>query len=234
MTTGRHAEAGEIRLADYACRKLRALIDRHQWEDGGKLPGEIELARDIGVSRPVLRQALAMLREDGLVVSRRGSGNYVTLGQMEENSAYGPLQSLSDIEDCFRFRCVLECEASMLAARAKDGVLIARIEEAAAKILNGGRHGENSFDADFAFHMAVAAASKNCYYGMTLRALRRQIKFGHDLSRQLRNIPGHHSSKRVAREHDRILRAIQSGDPEAAREAMRVHIEAGIDRLFGR
>jgi len=99
-------------LATLTLDRIRDLIAQPQWRNGGKLPAETELCQEMGVSRPVLRQALVALRGEGLIESRRGSGNFVRRRQDSSPSVFGQPQNLADIESCFYFRAVIETAAA--------------------------------------------------------------------------------------------------------------------------
>lgn len=224
----------ESLLAELALDRLRDLVTQPQWRNGGKLPPETELSREIGVSRPILRRALIVLRQEGVIESRRGSGNFVRRQEEERSSVFGKPQNLGDIESCFRFRLVIESAAAAEAARQAGSPRINEIEKAAEAMEESRVRDDTVFDIDFAFHLAVAAASENHYFDLTLQFLRPHIEVGYLLSRQIRNIPPNLTSRRVAIEHREILAAIRTGIPDAARQKMEDHLRASIERLFGK
>ncbi len=223
-------------LPSQAHSKLLDMLNTSEWSAGGRLPPETELAREIGVSRPVLRKALARLRDEGRLFSRRGSGNYVQPRVIVEPpvAEFGALsiQTVQDMKRCMRFRQIVEAAAAEDAARLQDPVAIEAIATAHAA-LAGMRPGGSVFDLDFAFHLAVAAASGNPYYRFALETLRQQIALGLEFGRKLRGIGLHEVSERVIAEHEEVLCTIRVGDAAGAREAMTRHIEQGIIRLFG-
>lgn len=221
-------------LAVLTLDRLRELVAQPQWRNGGKLPPETELCREVGVSRPVLRQALVALRNEGVIESRRGSGNFVRRRQEPKISVFGQPQNLADIESCFRFRAVIETAAAEEAARHPEPACLERIEVAIAAMEENRIHAAAVFDLDFEFHRAVAAAARNHYFDLTLEFLRPHIEVGYLLSRQIRNVPLNVTSQRVAAEHREILGAIGAGNPAVARQKMQDHIRAGIERLFGK
>ena len=85
-----------------------------------RLPSEADLARSCGVSRPVVREALARLREDGIIVSRQGSGSYVKRRPDSAILRFIPVSSIADVQRGFEFRAGLEGAAAALAARAEE------------------------------------------------------------------------------------------------------------------
>lgn len=221
-------------LAELAYRRLGQLISGPEWTDGGRLPPEEELARAIGVSRPVLRRALALLRAEGRIRSRRGSGNYIEPQPRSDAGLFAdlPVRNIRDLEHCMSFRRVIEVAIAGEAAERADAALIAAMEEANRQVSASLPDG-SLFDADFAFHRALALGSRNPYLIRTLEALREQIRTSFELGRRMRNLPLTEASRRVAGEHARVLAAIRARDPEAARAAMDLHIGATIRRFFG-
>ena len=220
-------------LADFAHEQLLALIAQPQWAKDGRLPSETELARRIGVSRPVLRMGLARLKAEGKVLSRRGSGNFVVKGAAQDMSLFGPLRNIPDIQRCLEFRGVIECEAAACAADLHDSQLIAAVEQAQADMRQAAATDENSIEIDFAFHLQVSQATRNRFFITTLSLLKPQVLFGIELARRLPTRQTDKPLENVCEEHDVIVAAIAAGDPEAARQAMADHLHAGIQRLFG-
>lgn len=221
-------------LIDLVITQLRDFIAQAQWRGGGKLPPEIRLAKEFGVSRPILRHALEALRQEGLVESRRGSGNFVRPPRTTDAQVFRHLQGLDDLASCFDFRAVIESAAAFEAAHRPRPELIQAIESACRQMEEAAMQEGSVFEADFAFHLAVARASRNPYFAATLEFLRPSIETAYLLGRQLRNVPLNVTSSRVATEHRQILKAIQGGDPQVAQLRMFDHIRAGRNRLFGR
>ena len=94
--------------------------------------------------------------------------------------------------------------------------------------------GAPAIDEDIAFHLAIAQATDNRFFALTLAAISDHVRFGVRLVRSLSARPLPSRLAEVCREHAKIEEAIGAGDSEAAREAMRAHLSRGIDRLFGR
>jgi DNA-binding FadR family transcriptional regulator len=224
--------------ADLAYARLRTLILRPEWSQGGRLPSETSLADEIGVSRPVVRQALARLRDEKMVVSRRGSGTFVLPGERAETAPPGmpafQMESVADIEAALRFRLVIETASATQAAHNAAPQAIEDIVKAHELFARNTVRDGSLFDVDFQFHLSIARATRNPLFRMTFEWLRPQIEIGFELGRRIRNMPLTVNSRRVVREHGRILEAIQAGDDKAAGQAMHDHLLAGVNRLFNR
>jgi GntR family transcriptional repressor for pyruvate dehydrogenase complex len=223
----------ESPLVEHAVAGLREMLAEPAFVAGGRLPTELALSERFSVSRPILRQALAILKDEGLIESRRGSGTFARRGESQA-TAYGRPETLGDLEDCLRFRMVIESAAAADAARRADAGAIAAIRES-IDLMQKGSHSERSIaELDMSFHMAIARATGNRYPAMTLQFLMPHIQIGLQMGRQLRAIPANVTSRRVATEHLEILTAIVDRNPEAAAQRMNDHLLAGIERIFGK
>lgn len=229
---GQDEDATVTPLVANAVAAMRELISMPAYAGGGKLPSESDLAIRIGVSRPVLRQALEVLKEEGAITSRRGSGTYA-LGGTPTVQPYGKPESLADLEDCMRFRMVVESAAAALASHRADEASLADMRRAVQALEEGQPQDKMVLETDMTFHLSIARATRSRYYVMTLEHLMPHILFGLKLARELRDVAPDVTSKRVAAEHRAILSAIESRNETMAADCMRDHLSSGIDRIFG-
>ncbi len=184
------------------------------------------------MSRPVIREALARLHADGVVVTRRGAGTFVQRQPGREFLRLAPIGGIADLMRCFEFRIALEGEAAYLAAKRRTEEHLAAINEAFAK-LNEVTEAELGVKEDIELHVAIARASRNQLFVQTLDALAIHVFNGMNITR---NISLMRSQKRrllVQEEHRRIVDAISAGDDELARTAMRAHIDNARHRALG-
>ncbi|MCR0982809.1 FadR/GntR family transcriptional regulator [Roseomonas populi] len=216
-------------LSDEVYERLCDLLGSEGFPRDSRLPAELELARRFAVSRPVLRQALARLRAEGHIVSRKGSGSYVRESPRPASPSFGPLHSIPDMRAFLEFRCSLESEVAAHAARRADPAAIAEILRAQARL----EKDATELEADVAFHHAIARAAGNRFFLTTLEAFREQMISGIRLTRELAGRPEGAGPPEIAREHARIVDAITAMDEQAARQAMAEHLRGGIRRLFG-
>lgn len=198
-----------------------------------RIPTELELAGRLSVSRPVVRDALQRLREEGLLASRQGSGTVVLKRPDSAIASFAPISSIADIQRCFAFRYALEGEAAALAARQHDPGAIRRLANALAALQAAGTEGRAAEAEDFDFHYAVADATGNHFFTSTLIAIREQIAAGIHINRGLTLIrPRRERLLTVQKEHDAIYKAVAAGDEAKARQAMQRHIENARRRVF--
>jgi GntR family transcriptional repressor for pyruvate dehydrogenase complex len=197
-----------------------------------RLPSETALAQQFAVSRPIVREALARLRDHGLIKSVRGSGSWVRRRPDEALVRFAPVGSLADIQRCFEFRAAFESGAAALAAERHDGHSLARIETAFRDLEAIIQTREVGVDEDFAFHAAVAAAARNHFFTATLAMLDSHIRFGINLTRKLSLRQPVKRLLLVQEEHRRVLEAIARRDAATAARAMAEHIENARRRMF--
>jgi len=198
-----------------------------------RLPSEDELAGRLGVSRPVLRQALARLRTEGRVYARRGAGNFVGKPPALQSATFGPLHSIPDLRSFLEFRCLVEAESAAGAAQCRDAALLEDIARRLRMFETALARGEPAIEEDIAFHGAIAAASGNRFFVMTMAALAEQTRVSIKLIRELSPQPMFRRTADVRNEHRAVEAAIRRGDAAAAREAMLTHLRGGLARLFG-
>jgi DNA-binding FadR family transcriptional regulator len=207
--------------------RLATEITSSRLPPGSKLPTEQEMSTAMGVSRTVIREAVAALRADGLVVTRQGSGAFVAPDAERRpfRLAFTGLPSLAEVLDVMELRASVEVEAAGLAARRGSAAARRRVAKALAAIDTALVRGESAIDEDFAFHRAIAAATGNPQFPHFLEYLGRFI-----IPRQSIRVAAHLPEGQAAyletfqREHVAICDAIVAGDPDAAREAMRRHL----------
>jgi GntR family transcriptional regulator, transcriptional repressor for pyruvate dehydrogenase complex len=208
-----------------------SLIVSGEFAQNARLPSESDLARRFGASRPVVREALARLRNDGLIVSRKGSGSYVAKPD-DAVLRLGPVGSIADIQRCFEFRVDLEGAAAAHAAQRWEKDDLARINFAYDELEVCIRTGQLGVEADASFHLAIAQATHNHYHESVQHLLLAHIKVGMNVARNLSLLQTTARLRLVQDEHAAIITAIEARDTGAARAAMEAHIENARHRIF--
>lgn len=220
------------RLEDNVYSELLRAIRSGEFSLGQRLPSENDLAGQYGVSRPVIRTALARLRDDGLIESRQGAGSFVISGGASEGDGFGPLNSIEDISAYFRFRKMIEAETAAQAAQRVDPGEIAALRSFIREMQERTESEVATIDPDLSFHTKIAELSDNRFLVDTLRMLRPQMKFIGKFVRSLGRT-GYRLGKRdMNNEHEAIVAALEAKDADAARAAMVAHIEASERRVF--
>ncbi|MDX5446540.1 MAG: FadR family transcriptional regulator [Zoogloeaceae bacterium] len=217
------------RLADEIAGRLDAWILDRRLPPGTQLPTEKELCERFGVSRPVIREAIARLKAEGCVRTRQGSGAFVA-ARPEVFRLPLPDGLPQDADEVFELRYLIETGAAALAAERRDDSDLQRIAAALERMRAAlETHAEAAGDDD-AFHVAIAEATHN-------RALARFAQFmGQQFSHSRQptwSEAGHIAgrARQAQLEHERIYQAIAAGDAAAARQAAAAHLTGAARRL---
>ena len=228
----RHAR----KLADIVYEQVFRLIARGEFPKGLKLPPEGELATRFGVSRPVIRDALSRLKDEGYVRSHRGSGNVVVRGETPGLMSYPSIRTVSDLMRSYEFRITVEAATASMAAERRSNADIADIARTLGRAANELDNGVYHLLADlnFEFHRAVARATHNPFYLKTVEMIPNFVGVdrldltafgGEDLPER---------SQRIHAEHVAIFEAIRRQEPERALAEMQRHIAAARDFVLER
>lgn len=218
-------------LADIVFDRLSRSIKSGAYSGDERLPTEHALAAEFQVSRPVVREALQRLRDQGLVYSRRGSGTYVRQTGLRAPLGFGELEDMRDLRHCYEFRITVEPEAAGAAAIRRSEDNLAEISDALDRMRRATAAMAHREDADFAFHSAIARASQNRYFATSLEALKDHIAVGmrfHGASVKTSRV----GLEEVLSEHHAIYKAISDQDADAARHLMRKHLIGSRERVF--
>jgi GntR family transcriptional regulator, transcriptional repressor for pyruvate dehydrogenase complex len=198
-----------------------------------RLPSELDLARFFGVSRPVVRQALEALRAAGLVKSMRGSGTYVRAetSPMPVVPLARSAEALRHFAQGIELRLVVEPECAFLAASRRKPDQLARMDTMQEAFERAAARGEVAHPFDFGFHEAIAEAAANPRIVQVIKSLEYDLSHAVSLWRHLASRKGSGLQSALS-EHRAILAAIRAGDGDAARRAMRTHLEHAHARFL--
>lgn len=217
------------RLSDAVAIELEKRILEGSLKPGDRLPSERDLATEMGVSRPSLREAVHKLAAKGLVQTRHGGGTVVTdrleapfVSPWQEMLKGHPLLQ----SDLLEFRHMLEGEAARLASERASDADIERIGAAFAALDAAYEKSDMAAcaDADVAFHQAIADASHNVLMGHLSASLLRVIH-GHVASNlaYLQSRPAQWSQLRA--QHRAIWEAVHTRRPDLALDGARAHVD---------
>jgi GntR family transcriptional repressor for pyruvate dehydrogenase complex len=219
------------RLYEQVVQQIEARILNHELEPGDKLPSELELADQFGVSRTVIREATKVLRAKELVEVQLGRGTFIT-GSASQilHSSFDQVMRTSN-EDCVsdlnELREILEPQITALAVERAGDVDIEVMQSAIQTMEISIDDAASFIAADLSFHHALANATKNPLTSQLispiLNLLREQLirSFIDQGERKY----AHQREMRIT-QHKRILDAIIRRDPQAAIDAMHDHLEA--------
>jgi DNA-binding FadR family transcriptional regulator len=198
---------------------------------GQKLPTEHILASTFGVSRSVVREAIAQLRNEGLVETRQGVGAFAT--ELEQRQSIrieaGHLGDRATFRGLFQVRFALETEAAGLAALHRSKADLDKLDHALTQMTGAEKWTEQGIVADLAFHKIVAAATHNEYFLQFVGFIAERIHIAINAARASAILE--EIVETTIAEHVAVRDAILSGDPLAAKAAMRHHLEGAAKRL---
>ncbi|TPI67536.1 FadR family transcriptional regulator [Mesorhizobium sp. B3-1-3] len=206
-------------------------IESGELNPGARLPTEQELSKKFGVSRNVVREAIAQLRADGLIEARQGIGAFVLAPEQRAAIRIDreALKDTHNMERLFELRCILEAESAALAAARRNQEHLDSIKAALDRMGGEERWEEGSIDADLLFHREIARATGNSYIHTFISFVCEQIR--HSIHYARMTNPLHDLVEINVGEHVRIYDALVAGDPEAAEAAMRAHIVGAANRV---
>ncbi|SDM52965.1 GntR family transcriptional regulator, transcriptional repressor for pyruvate dehydrogenase complex [Fictibacillus solisalsi] len=221
------------KISQIISRELLQLIESGHYLPGDKLPTEMELSKQFGVSRISVREALSVLRASGLITSRQGGGSYI-----EENTQSQILRSIhmksDDVESIrhlFEMRKILEPEAAYLAATRRTTEQLSSMKHVLDKLEYGSLNAEqNHYTNDIAFHRAVILATHNPVMIHMMENLadlyERTLKVTLEPNKELKQ-----KRESVYQEHCRIYEAIELEEPELAKVQSTIHLRNAEKKL---
>jgi len=216
------------RLYRQIADQIRGLIKGGEYRAGARLPPERDLARQLGVSRPSVREALIALEVEGLVEVRIGSGIYVraheaTAGSKAPEATAGPFELL-------RARYVIESECAALAAKSAKRAQLNAIEDALDEMDREMDAGRQPLPSDRLFHLRIAEATGN---GALVHVIK--LLWDERTGELFTRLEHHYDTPDLWRsamnEHRAVLKSIAAHDPDAARAAMQRHMNQAYKRF---
>ena len=208
-----------LQIAD----QIRALVESGEVARGARLPAERNLAKQLRVSRPSLREALIALEIEGLLDVKVGSGIYVRQAGGGASDAAALAGAFGPFE-VMHARWLIEGECAALAARTATPEQMLAIREAHARMAKATRTDPNPLELDRNFHVRIAEASGNSALVLLVQTLWDQ-RVG-PLYRALEKKIEHPSmAAETLREHQAIVAAIARRDAAGARAAARRHMD---------
>lgn len=221
-----------LQAVEAVVEQLRSHIIEGRFERGDRLPSELALAEQLGVSRNTVREALRSLEAQGWVQrSKTGTQVLTRDSDLLEQSliSVAQLQQLS-VAELFEVRRSLECEQAALAAQRATAEERQEILRLVTAMESPGLTDEAFVAQNLCFHAAIAKASHNRLFEVlfaALRALVAMVQQAGALRPEMKGV--------ALAEHRRIAEAIMAGDVTRVREAMSRHldhVESGLDMGF--
>jgi DNA-binding FadR family transcriptional regulator len=219
-------------LGERVANKLLQKIRGDRLAPGTRLPSEHSMALHFGVSRTVVREAIALLKADGLLTTRKGSGAFICDGGVPHAATGDPLteQSVQSLLNLTEVRRGLESETAALAAVRRTPAQLADIEHALRRIEEAVAAGVDGVEEDVQFHLRIAEATGNPYWVKFVEMFAQQIRLAIKVTRanEARRMD---FANQVRDEHEKIVSAIAAGEPELARIAAGDHMLGVAERV---
>ncbi|MBN1672079.1 MAG: FadR family transcriptional regulator [Kiritimatiellae bacterium] len=220
------------RLTQEIANQIEQLIINDELHVGDALPAERDLAAKLNVSRNVLREAISMLAQKGLLQIRRGAGTFVTRPSSEflrDTVALFIRFNRSALLDLVEARRCIEVEIAGLAAEKADAEAVALLGQHTAVMAKSPRNVAKYVDADVAFHETLAQAAGNQILSLLLSSIRGAMR--ENMRILLRKDPS--VTETSVKHHRRLADAVRTGDVQAARTIMLEHLDDVVKRLRG-
>lgn len=210
----------------------QAILDDQSddWRDGCKLPGEQVLANRFGVSRNVVREAIKILKERGLVEPVNGVGAYVTKPDVQilSNMIYRyVLMDNVNIGQIYDTRILLEVNCARLAAIEATDAEIENMRSMLNQMEDRRLTVNERREVDYAFHEAIAEAARNPLNLILIKAFRNVF-----IAVIEKGIFMKGGIEDASDRHEKIMKAIEQHNPDAAEKAMRDHLMASCEGVY--
>lgn len=215
---------------DSVVEQLRGMIEQGRSTPGERLPTELELVEQLGVSRTVLREAISRLETVGLLTVRRGLGMFVGDQGSLSNCVKLVRTALAftpkDLLEFTEFRRAVECYAARRAALLANQADLAELQSLCEAIDADGQGDADAMQADLRFHLKIIELTGNQLMRGVL-----EIVQEFSLAAMIETTPRPRDRQESRHRHGAILAAIASGDPDKAEAAMQSHFETTMARL---
>lgn len=218
-------------LPDRIARHILQQVEEGTLKPGDVLPTEAALAADFGVSRNVLREAIARLRSDGVIETKQGRGAIITPLSARKTFRIDleQLDQKGRVADLFELRGLLEIDAAGLAAQRRTQAHLLELEAAVDALRGATDFDETRLEADAQFHRVMGQATGNVYLTSIIDYLSSRLK---DTVRATGEIYKEANLLAVTvAEHEAVLAAVRMQDSQAARDRMAAHIAGAAQRL---
>jgi DNA-binding FadR family transcriptional regulator len=221
-------------LAQQAAENLVEFIERQRLAPGSILPSEGQLATQLGVSRPILREALRTLEATGVVEVVNGKGAIVKplTGEVLTGFFYRAARSRREaILEILELRKGIEVQAATLAAERRTAEDIDLLRD---KVGQMRRHCQNQDvygERDIELHLLIARASGNTILFHLVESLRGVLEEANRERHLLRPPARPELMEETQQSHERIVESIAAGDAAAAAAAMACHFDVGVQLL---
>lgn len=219
----------KVNLSDRIIESIVEMIESGQWELGMKLPNEIDLAASFSVSRNIMREAMKILENFGVLESKPGMGTHISetaLDSIHNMNFFYNLKNNMNIEMLLETRLIIEPQLVYLAAKRCTDEQLEELQEKLENVISTTTDKDASYSDDFDFHLAMAEYSQNPICKDMVQTLLNQLRtsdyaeyndYSNDKMREISKV-----------QHEDILMAITERDADRARDLMTEHLKHRI------
>ncbi|CAA7623292.1 Transcriptional regulator [Candidatus Terasakiella magnetica] len=221
-------------MSEQVADRLLARIASGEWGPGHRLPGERQLAEEMGVSRVSIRAAMQSLKTQGLLDAVQGGGTRVIASAAAMDPGLLDLVRVSrdNLHDLAEIRSIIEAWAAGRAAHNRTDADLAELGEIMAATEADIMRGQHKTENDIRFHLAIAKASQSGIYLQIVAIIRGILREMVEYHRY-ELFPTREDDLMILRQHQAIFEGIKASDPTAAEEAMRAHLGWVLARYTG-
>ena len=216
-------------LSRQTAEKLyRMIVAEKKLAPGDKLPNELELSRELGVSRATLREAIQALTMQGVLEVRRGRGTFVSqkVGEVED-FGFGSLDGVrGQLRDLFELRTIFEPQVAALACARASREELAEILRLGREVEDCIRSGRDRTQADRDFHAAIVRSTHNEFMMRLLPIIGQAVETA--------VVSGEHREKLAQdtlRDHALLMEFFEKRDPAGAKHAMAIHMLHAMEEM---
>lgn len=228
------------RLPDEVAQSIMSAISDGSLKPGDKLPSEAEMAANFNVARTVIREAISLLKFDGMVDSRRGVGAFVANREERTSFRISPacFEKRLEIVKLLQLRTSVQSGAVALAAELRSDEQLEVIEATLNELLAANAKGpdvavEERVEAELRLYRLITVASGNEYFCDVVNMIEANIQ-NYLRSAFLKNAAACEFEASVVEEHIAVVNAIRTQDSELARAATRKRFSNAADSLAAR
>ena len=229
-TTMKLRKVAKTSLVDAVVKQLRATIEKRKLCCGDRIPSEPELVRQLGVSRPVLREAIGRLQSIGLLTVKHGRGTFVA----DRDALMGCVQlvrtalgiSSADLIQFIELRAAIESQAARRAAEQATEEEVEELDRLCREMDFQGLPYDEALGRDLKFHLKIVELGGNRLMLDVMKVIQELI-----VEAMARTSPKPRPRRYSQELHRAIVDGIRARDPNAAEAAVRRHMEAQCQRL---
>lgn len=218
-----------ITLTDQVAQDLEKQIKIGTYALNTKIPTGRQLCELYGVSIVVIREAIERLKSKGLLASKQGAGVFVKAQAVDYGLQFHPPTVNEEFRALIELRVVIESSAAAMAAKNSNKEDLAKIKQA-LQFLKKNLYEAASIDADLAFHLAIARATKNHYFIELLDYLHTKLHKAIEFARS-NSAKNQGYTEAAYKEHEEIYTAIASKNEKQAAEKAELHLRKVLERL---